>query len=52
MTLEQLRYFVETAHTLHYTKAAEQLNISHPASVMPFRSYARDWVYRCLKRKE
>ena len=31
MTLEQLRYFVETAHTLHYTKAAEQLNISQPS---------------------
>ncbi|MGI6703590.1 MAG: LysR family transcriptional regulator [Clostridia bacterium] len=31
MTLQQLRYFVEIAHTLHYTKAAEQLNISQPS---------------------
>jgi DNA-binding transcriptional LysR family regulator len=31
MTLQQLRYFIETAHTLHYTKAAEQLNISQPS---------------------
>lgn len=31
MSLQQLRYFVEMAHTLHYTKAAEQLNISQPS---------------------
>ena len=31
MTLQQLKYFVETARTLHYTKAAEQLNISQPS---------------------
>ncbi len=31
MTLQQLRYFIEMANTLHYTKAAEQLNISQPS---------------------
>ncbi len=31
MTLDQLRYFIETARTLHFTKAAEQLNISQPS---------------------
>lgn len=31
MTLQQLRYFTEMANTLHYTKAAEQLNISQPS---------------------
>ncbi|MEA4847425.1 MAG: LysR family transcriptional regulator [Clostridiaceae bacterium] len=31
MTLQQLRYFVETARTLHYTKAAEHLNVSQPS---------------------
>lgn len=31
MTLQQLRYFVKTADTLHYTKAAEELNISQPS---------------------
>ncbi len=31
MTLQQLRYFIETANTLHYTRAAENLNISQPS---------------------
>lgn len=31
MTLQQLRYFVETARTLHFTKAAEHLNVSQPS---------------------
>ena len=31
MTLQQLRYFIELANTLHYTRAAEQLNISQPS---------------------
>ena len=31
MTLHQLRYFVKMSYTLHYTRAAEQLNISQPS---------------------
>ncbi len=31
MTLQQLKYFVEMCYTLHYTKAAESLNISQPS---------------------
>jgi DNA-binding transcriptional LysR family regulator len=31
MTLQQLRYFTEMAGTLHYTRAAEQLNVSQPS---------------------
>lgn len=31
MTLHQLRYFVEMCNTLHYTRTAEQLNISQPS---------------------
>jgi DNA-binding transcriptional LysR family regulator len=31
MTLQQLKYFVEMCKTLHYTKAAEKLNISQPS---------------------
>ena len=31
MTLLQLRYFQTLAHTLHYTRAAEQLHISQPS---------------------
>ena len=31
MNLFHLRYFVELAHTRHYTKAAEQLCIAQPS---------------------
>lgn len=31
MTLQQLRYFIEMANTLHYTRAAENMNISQPS---------------------
>lgn len=31
MTLQQLLYFVKMSYTLHYTRAAEQLNISQPS---------------------
>lgn len=31
MTLDQLRYFVELTYTLHYTQAADKLNISQPS---------------------
>ncbi|NLY36235.1 MAG: LysR family transcriptional regulator [Tissierellia bacterium] len=31
MTLQQLIYFVKMSNTLHYTNAAEQLNISQPS---------------------
>ncbi|MDY0257210.1 LysR family transcriptional regulator [Gudongella oleilytica] len=31
MTLQQLKYFVEMSYMLHYTKAAEELNISQPS---------------------
>lgn len=31
MTLQQLKYFIETANTLHYTRAAENLNVSQPS---------------------
>lgn len=31
MTLHQLRYFIELSYTLHYTQAAEKLNISQPS---------------------
>lgn len=31
MNLNQLHYFVKLAHTEHYTKAAEELNISQPS---------------------
>lgn len=31
MTLQQLKYFIEMSSTLHYTRAAENLNISQPS---------------------
>ncbi|MDO4711047.1 MAG: LysR family transcriptional regulator [Peptostreptococcaceae bacterium] len=31
MTLQQLKYFIETANILHYTRAAENLNVSQPS---------------------
>lgn len=31
MTLQQLKYFIEMSKTLHYTRAAENLNISQPS---------------------
>lgn len=31
MTLQQLKYFLEMCETLHYTKAAKNLNISQPS---------------------
>ncbi|NLW41781.1 MAG: LysR family transcriptional regulator [Tissierellia bacterium] len=31
MTLDQIRYFLEVCNTLHYTKAAHNLNISQPS---------------------
>ncbi|MBP5749760.1 MAG: LysR family transcriptional regulator [Firmicutes bacterium] len=31
MTLSQLRYFCTLAHTLHYTRAAEELHIAQPS---------------------
>ena len=41
MTLQQLRYFVEVAHTLHYTKAAQNLNISQPSLSYAISSYLK-----------
>ncbi len=31
MTLQQLKYFIEMSTTLHYTRAAENMNISQPS---------------------
>ena len=30
MQLQQLAYFVEVAHTLHFTRAAENMGVSQP----------------------
>ena len=49
MNLSHLRYFVELAHTQHYTRAAERLCITQPSLSHAIAQMEGELGYLCLK---
>ena len=51
MNLYHLRYFVELAHTRHYTRAAERLCITQPSLSHAIAQLERELGCRCLRSR-
>ncbi|MDW7670615.1 MAG: LysR family transcriptional regulator [Bacillota bacterium] len=51
MTLQQLRYFTKMAGILHYTQAAEQLNVSQPSLSYALSELSKELGVPLFKKK-